>query len=217
MKYAAISMQLASKFTCKNIEKNFLELLDEAKSNLPEHGTGKDIFEKFVRPCVVTLKQIACLWAISSLYQDFEDKENVYCYIVKRQDYQHVQKGNSTLIMGHIEVKSIITNQKSNLVFALMQYADGDFHCSIKEYSDEEEYLNLKQNLTKVFVTNTITEIIRALDESFGKEYFTLKDIFIEERRKVLQLLLKDKMEKFAQTYQELYKEGKSSINQMQN
>lgn len=217
MKYAARAMQLAGKFTGKNLEKKFLELLDEAKSNIPEHGTGKDIFEKFVRPSIVTLKQVACLWAISSLYQDFEDKENVYCYIVTRKDYQHVQKGNSTLIMGNIEIKSIITNQKSNLVFALIQYADGDFHCSIKEYSDDEEYYNLKQNLTRVFVTNTITEIIRALDEAFGKEYFTLKDIFIEERRKVLQLLLKDKMAKFAQTYQELYKEGKNSIYQMQN
>lgn len=217
MKYAARAMQLATKFTGKNLENKFLELLSEAKSNLPEHGNGKDIFEKFVRPSIVTMKQIACLWAISSLYQDFEEKENVYCYIITRKDYQQVQKGNSTLIMGNIEVKSIITNQKSNLIFALMQYADGDFHCTIKEYSDDEEYLKLKQNLTRVFVTNTITEIIRSLDEYFGKEYFTLKDIFIEERRKVLQLLLKDKMAKFAQTYQELYKEGKGSIYQMQN
>ena len=64
---------------------------------------------------------------------------------------------------------------------------------------------------------NPITEIIRSIDESFGKEYFTLKDIFIEERRKILQLLLKGRMEKFAQTYQELYREGKGSIYQMQS
>jgi len=217
MKYAARAMQLASKFTGKNLEKKFLEILEEAKSNLPEYGTGRDIFEKFVRPSVVTMRQVACLWAISSLYQDFEDEENVYCYVVDRKDYQQVQHGNSTLVMGHIEIVSRITLQKSNLVFALVQYSDGDFHCAIKEYSDEEDYLNLKQNLTKVFVLNPITEIIRALDETFGKEYFTLKDIFIEERRKILQILLRGKMTKFAQTYQELYNEGKGSIQQMQN
>jgi hypothetical protein len=87
MKYAARAMQLASKFTNKNIENKFLEILDDAKSNIAEFGTGKDIFEKFVRPSVVTLKQIACLWAISSIYQDFEDEENIYCYLVDKKDY----------------------------------------------------------------------------------------------------------------------------------
>ena len=216
MKYAARAMQLATRFTGKNLEKKFLDILGEAKSNLPEHGTGKDIFEKFVRPSIVTLKQIACLWAISSLYQDFEDEENIYCYIVDRKDCQRINKGNSTLLLGHIEVMSRITLQRSNLMFVLMQYSDGDFHCSIKEYSDADEYQTMKQNLTKVFMLNPITEIIRSIDEYFGKEYFTLKDIFIEERRKILQLLLRGKMEKFAQTYQELYREGKSSIYQMQ-
>ena len=217
MKYAARAMQLASRFSGKNLEHKFLEILAEAKSNLPEFGTGKDVFEKFVRPSIVSMRQVACLWAISSLYQDFEDEENVYCYVVDRKDYQQIQHGTSTLVMGHIEIVSRITFQKSNLVFALVRYADGDFHCAIKEYSDEDDYLTLKQHLTKTFLLNPITEIIRALDEIFGKEYFTLKDIFIEERRKILQILLQGKMSKFAQTYQELYNEGKGSIQQMQN
>lgn len=217
MKYAARAMQLASSFTKKNIEKKFLEILSEAKSNIPEMGTGKDIFERFVKPSIVTLKQIASLWAISSLYQDFEDEENVYCYTVTRHDYQKVQKGNSSFVMGQIEIQSKITQQKSNLIFALLQYAGGDFHCALKEYSDENEYNRIKNELIKTFIQNPLTEIIRALDEYFGKEYFTLKDIFIEERRKILQILLKGKMNKFAKTYEEMYEEGKGSIYHMQN
>ena len=217
MKYAARAMQVAARFTNKNLEEKFLEILSEAKSNIPENGTGKDIFEKYVRPSVITLKQIASLWAITSLYQDIDDEENVYCYIVKREDYQKVQKGNSTLLLGHIEIQSRVTLQKSNLMFALMQYAGGDFHCAIKEYSDAESYTKLKQNLTTTFLLNPLTEIIRSLDESFGKEYFTLKDIFIEERRKILEILIQNKMRKYAQIYQEMYDEGKGSIYQMQN
>ena len=217
MKYAARAMQVAARFTNKNLEEKFLEILSEAKSNIPENGTGKDIFEKYVRPSVITLKQIASLWAITSLYQDIDDEENVYCYIVKREDYQKVQKGNSTLLLGHIEIQSRITLQKSNLMFALMQYAGGDFHCAIKEFSDAESYAKLKQNLTNTFLLNPLTEIIRSLDESFGKEYFTLKDIFIEERRKILEILIQNKMRKYAQIYQEMYDEGKGSIYQMQN
>ena len=216
MKYAARAMQLAAVFTKHDFETRFKEILADAKSNISEYGTGKDIFNNFVKPSIVTTKQVASLWAISSLYQDFEDEEDVYCYSVTRDDYQKVQKGNSNFVVGHIELRSRITLQKSNLMFALMQYSGGDFHCAIKEYSDDFEYNKMKNDLIKTFMLNPLTEIIRALDENFGKDYFTLKDIFIEERRKILQRLLKDKMEKFAQIYQDMYDEGKGSIYHMQ-
>lgn len=217
MKYAARALQLVAGFTSENFEAKFLEILSGAKSNIEEFGTGKDIYEKFVKPSVVTSKQIACLWAISSLYQDFEDEEDVYCYTVNRNDYKRVSKGNSNFIIGNIEIKSRVTLQKSNLVFALMQYAGGDFHCAIKEFSDTSEYQELKISLIKTFMLSPMTEIIRALDEKFGKEYFTLKDIFIEERKKILQILLKDTLTKFADNYREMYDQGKGSIYHMQN
>ncbi|MBO6088635.1 DUF3536 domain-containing protein [bacterium] len=216
MKYAARAMQLAAKFTDRNLEENFKNILAEAKSNISEFGTGRDIYDNFVKPSIVTYKQIAGLWALSSLYQDFDDEEDVYCYRIIRKGYKRVQKGSSKFAVGHIEIQSRITLQKSNLVFALMQYNDGDFHCAIKEYSDEAEFNNIKTNLVKSFMTCPVTEIIRSLDEIFGKEYFTLKDIFIEERRKILQILLKGKLEKFSQIYKDMYDEGKGSIYHLQ-
>lgn len=217
MKYAARAMQLASRFTRKDFEARFTEILSEAKSNISEYGTGKDIFNNFVKPSIVTPKQIASLWAISSLYEDFEEEENVYCYTIRCKDYQKVHKSNSNFIIGHIEIQSKITLQKCSLMFALMQYSGGDFHCAIKEYSDEAEFKTMKSELSKIFMLNPLTEIIRAIDEYFGKDYYTLKDIFIEERRKILQRLLKGKMQKFAQIYQDMYDEGKGSIYHMQN
>ncbi len=216
MKYAARAMQLAQNFSKKDLEKHFLEILDEAKSNFAEFGTGKDIFEKFVKPSIVTMKQIASLWAVSSLYRHYEEEEDIYCYKIKKHSYKKVQKGTSNFIIGHIEIQSKVTLNKSNLMFALVQYSGGDFHCTIKEFSDENEYTNIQKELFRIFMINPLTEIIRALDEYFGREYFTLKDIFIEERRKILQTMLQGKMQKFAQTYQEMYSEGKSSIYHMQ-
>lgn len=217
MKYAARAMQLAARFTNEDFETHFKDILSQAKSNIAEFGTGKDIYERFVKPSVVTAKQIACLWAISSLYQDFEDEEDVYCYTVKRHSYQKVQKESSNFLVGHIEISSKVTLQKADLMFALMQYAGGDFHCAIKEFSNDAEFNELQATLIKTFALNPITEIIRTLDEKFGKEYFTLKDIFIEERKKILQILLKDQLEKFGNTYKEMYDQGKGSIYHMQN
>ena len=217
MKYAARAMQLAENFTTKDLESKFLDILSNAQSNFKEYGNGKDIYERFVKPSVVTIKQIASLWAISSLYEDFDDEQDVYCYKINRKSYKKVQKGNMNFVIGHIEVLSKVTLKKSDLMFVLMQYQGGDFHCAIREFESETEYTKLQKELVRTFMLNPLTEIIRAIDEYFGAEYFTLKDIFIEERRKILEIMLKGRMDKFAQTYNELYNEGKDSIYQMQS
>ena len=68
------------------------------------------------------------------------------------------------------------------------------------------------------FSLDTLMPLVKSLGIAVkGKEYFTLKDIFIEERRKILQTMLKGKLKNFANTYESMYNEGKGSIYQMQN
>jgi len=214
MKYAARVIQLAKDFTDEDFETKYLEILSRAESNYKEIGNGRDIYERFVRPSVITEKQIVSLWAVSSLYQEVEDEEEVYCYIINKKAYKKVQKGDSHLIVGHVEIQSKVTLEKHDLMFALLQYTGGDFHCAIKEYSSD--YSTIQKELVRTYMVNPLTEIIRALDGYFGKEYFTLKDIFIEERRKILQILMKERLDEFAKTYEDIYNEGKGSVMHLQ-
>ncbi len=213
MKYAARVIQLLKDFSRKDFETPFLEILSEAKSNIPEFGNGKDIFERFVRPSIVTPKQIVCLWAVSSLYRDVDDEELIYSYKIKQNSYKKISKSDSQLVIGNIEVESQITLERKNMMFALLQFADGNFHCAISSYSDE--FMDVRKDLIQTYLSSPVTEILRAIDKHFGEEYFTLKDIFIEARQKLLKTLLKDKLASFANTYETLYNEGKGSIYQL--
>ena len=112
MKYAARAMQLAQEFGVYGLEEKFLEILENAQSNIPEFKNGRKIYEMFVRPCVVNVKQIASLWAYLSLFEDFDKETNLYCYNIKKLDYKKVARGNSQLIMGRIELQSKITLEK---------------------------------------------------------------------------------------------------------
>lgn len=212
MKYAARALQLTADFSNKDLESNFLKILEKAQSNIKEFGTGKDVYEKFVKPSIVTIKQMASLWALLSLYTEFDDTVNLYGYEITKHSYKKVTKGNTNLLIGRIEVKSKITLEKSDLMFALLQHSSADFHCAIKEYSNSNEFNQISKELIYAYSEETITEIIRQLDENFGRDYYTLKDIFIEERRKILNKLIKDKLGKFSDNYREVYRQGKSSI-----
>lgn len=217
MKYAARAMQLAASFTDEDFETNFVNILANAQSNIKEFGTGADIYNKFVKPSVVTIKQIASLWAIMSLYEEIEDETNLYCYNIKRLSYKTVSKGKNSLYIGRVEIKSQITLEKYDLIFSLLKYSGGDFHCAIKEYSTAEEFAEIQKNLTSTFVNYPLTEIIRSLDKNFGSEYYTLKDIFIEERRKILNVMIQGKTNKFSGLYKDIYEDGKASIFHFKN
>lgn len=215
MKYAARAIQLAQDFSSKDFETPFVDKLSEAKSNIESYGTGKDIYEKFVKPSVITIKQVVSHWAISSLFEDYPDDVDLYCYKITRKEFRKVEKGKTTLLTGVINIKSKITLEESDMMFALLQYSGGDFHCAIREYVGKASYAKIQSVLVDKYLNSTLTEVIRALDDSFGKEYYTIKDIFFEERRKILKLLLQDKLSEFSSTYQNLYDEGKSSIYEL--
>ena len=217
LKYAAFAMQLASDFTDENYEEQFLDILEDAQSNIPQMGNGRDVYNKFVKPCVVTLKQIASLWALKSIYEDFEEETTLYSYTVKQLDYKKVSKNTDNLVMGHLEIKSIVTNEKSDIVFALLQFSGGDFHCAIKKYNASMDFEKIKEDIIRAYMEEPITSVIRKLDEQFGISYFTLKDVFLEERRQILNILMKDTLNKFSNTYQEIYDENKGSIYHLQS
>ena len=50
MRFALRAMELTQPYHKKDIEGPILKILARAQSNIPEHGTGEDIFNKFVRP-----------------------------------------------------------------------------------------------------------------------------------------------------------------------
>lgn len=217
MKYAARAMQLAASFTEEDLETEFVKILSNAQSNIKEFGTGADIYKRFVKPSVVTIKQIASLWSIMSLYEEIEDETTLYCYDIKRVSYKTVSKGKNSLYIGRVQIKSQITLEKYDLIFALLKYSGGDFHCAIKEYSSAEEFSEIQKSLTSIFMNNPLTEIIRSIDENFGTEYYTLKDIFIEERRKILNIMIQGKTNKFSGLYKDIYEDGKASIFHFKN
>lgn len=217
MKYAARAMQLAKSFSDEDLEDQFVETLKEAKSNIPGYGNGKDIWNNYVKPSVINFKQLASVWAVTSIYRDYSKNTDLYCYKITKHHYKKISKGYTNLIVGHVEIKSKITLEKANMMFALLQYSGGDFHCAVRDYDGEESYMNIIKNILHAYQLYPPTETIRLLDEYFGKKYFTLKDTLIEERREILKALFKNETSKIQSLYKDVYEEGKGSVLHLKN
>jgi len=52
------------------------------EEQIPEHRDGAEVYRKFVQPAIVDLPTLAAHYAISSMFQSYPDKAEIYCYAV---------------------------------------------------------------------------------------------------------------------------------------
>ena len=57
IQYAGRALQLAGQLFAEDLATPFLELLAQARSNLPEQGDGRSIYERYVQPAMVDLQK----------------------------------------------------------------------------------------------------------------------------------------------------------------
>ena len=217
MKYAARAIQLAGAFSNANFEEKFLNILSKAKSNIEEYGNGKNIYERFVKPSVVCIEQIVCHWAISSLYSDLADLDEIYCYKIKKVNYKVVKNGHAELALGRIEVTSKITLEKWDMGFALLKTPDSEFYCAAKECKPDEDLSEGRKLIINTFMSNVMLETLKAFEEQYSAKFYRLKDVLIDKRKTMLDNVLKSRLTRVANTYEELFEELKVPVAHLAN
>ena len=217
MKYAARAIQLAGAFSNANFEEKFLNILSKAKSNIEEYGNGKNIYERFVKPSVVCIEQIVCHWAISSLYSDLADLDEIYCYKIKKVNYKVVKNGHAELALGRIEVTSKITLEKWDMGFALLKTPDSEFYCAAKECKPDEDLSEGRKLIINTFMSNVMLETLKAFEEQYSAKFYRLKDVLIDKRKTILDNVLKSRLTRVANTYEEVFEELKVPVAHLAN
>src|SRR4029077_6179733 len=85
-----------------SLESGFLRRLSAAKSNLPEFGDGTQIYDKWVRPAMASLQDVAAHYAISSMFEVEGHDVPIYCYKAEREEFQRLQRPHSRAVVGRV-------------------------------------------------------------------------------------------------------------------
>jgi alpha-amylase/alpha-mannosidase (GH57 family) len=204
IQYACRAVQLSREVLGNHVEPAFLEALALAKSNIPEHQDGANIYRKFASPAAVDLEKLAAHYAISSLFKDYEDHAGIYCYSVDRLDHHPMEAGRTKLEVGRARVTSEITHESQEFLFGVLHFDDHNLSCGIRPYQDEQSYQNLVQEITCAFSKADIPEMLRVMDRDLGSAY-SLKSLFRDDQRSILQQILKPSLEEAESAYRQIY------------
>jgi alpha-amylase/alpha-mannosidase (GH57 family) len=204
IQYAARALQLATELGAENFEPRFLEILEKAKSNIPEHQNGRVVYEKFVKPAIMTRETVAAHYAISSLFESYPDEAKIFAYLVRQEDRQLWTKGNSRLAVGRIKVTFDVTRNSDVLTYGALYMGGHNLNCGVQYFQSQDAYNQLIADVHAAFEGADLAETIRALDRHFGEAHYSLKNLFRDEQYKVLNQILAATREDIYNSYKSL-------------
>ncbi len=190
IQYAARALQLAHDLGAENLEPRFLETLEKAKSNIPEHQNGRVVFEKFVKPAIMTRETVAAHYAISSLFASYPEEARIYAYTIRAEDRQLWTKGNSRLAVGRIQVVFDVTRSFDVVTYGVLYMGGHHSSCGVRLHDSVQAYSNLVAEVHATFEAADLVETIRALDRHYGETHYSIKNLFRDEQFKVLNQIL---------------------------
>ncbi len=205
IQHAARAIQLAEELFGDSVEPHFLEILERAKSNIPQHGDGRRIYKKFVKPAMVDLTKVAAHYAISSLFEEYGEQAKIYCYNIDLQDYRSSEAGRAKLAVGWCKVASEVTQESSTLSFGVLHFGDHNLNAGVREYRGGKAYQLMVQEVTQAFSKAEFPEVIRQLDKHFGTSTYSLRYLFRDEQRKILDRLLESTLAEVEAAYRQVY------------
>ena len=203
--YAGRVVQIAEELFGNSTEENFLERLGAAKSNLPEHGNGRLLYEKWVKPAIVDLQKVAAHYAISSLFEDYGEISKIYCYDIEAQDNQKGDCGKTRIVVGRAKVTSQITNESLIVSFGVLHFGDHNVSAGVREYRGEEAYNDMLNEMINTCSTGDFPATIRLLDKHFNTSTYSLKSLFKDEQQKVLARVLESTLAEVESAYRQVY------------
>ncbi len=210
IQYAGRAMQLAERYCTQGIENLFLERLALAESNLPEQGNGAEIYVKFVNSAMIDLIKVGAHYAVSFVFEEYGEETDIFSYRAFREDFQILHSGQMRLAVGKIFIRSLITRKSDRINFCNLYFGGHTLNCGVCSYLGEEAYLTMKQEVVSAFNEGDYAAIIRLIDTHFGTHTFSLKNLFRDEQRHVLRLIIAGTLQEFEDKFITLYENSKS-------
>jgi alpha-amylase/alpha-mannosidase (GH57 family) len=205
IQYAARTAQLYEDIFDESLEPAFLERLAFARSNISEHKDGRVVYEKFVKPAMIDWQKVAAHYALRSLFEPYPEHERIYCYSVGLIDLVTEDNGHTRLTVGRAQITSEITLESEILSFGAIYMGEHTMNAGVRVYRGEDNYSALKHELSDAFGRAEFPDVIRILDRHFGDSTYSLRSIFHDDQRRILNRIMKSTVAETEAVYRQVY------------
>lgn len=221
MMYAARVMQLAKELFDVSLEGHYIEILEAAPSNIPEFKNGARVFNIFVKPSVVDFPKISAQNTIRELFLGGTKNKSIpsqqpNCSFKTAPEMQEkYDDGKFRLIVNRAKISSQTTLDEATFSCAAIWLGDHNVTCGARSDMHKKAFTSMRDNLVECFNKGQINEIIVWLSKYFGQNNYSLKDLFRDDQRYVLDYIVADGQKKAKDLYDIIYHDNSAMLRFM--
>ncbi|MEA2632253.1 MAG: hypothetical protein QOE66_2472, partial [Chloroflexota bacterium] len=216
LQYAARAIHLAKHFG-RECEKRFVQTLKTAPSNVPRFKTGRGVWEQLVHPAVIDLDRVLAHYAISLIFPDRESDRTRghYSFDLDVLSKEVHSRGSTHLAVGRLRVRSRQTWEAAETYFAVIHYGGLDFFTVLRRDYSAKEYDHLRRQLVEAYRTGSMADITTLLTREFVGTVHRLDDLFVDEQRRIIGIVLHDRIEDYRRTFERLFAQDEDLLNRL--
>ncbi len=220
--YAGRVLHLASKLfgdEVRQIGQDFTAMLGHARSNVVSQGDGAQIYHRLVEGLRVNLEQVAAHYAISSVFSTYGTRTKLFCYTIRRLQHRVVTSGRARLLIGRASIRSNLTEERETIAFAVLHFGDQNITAAVKPYGDDppQEVVAAHEAFVKeakaAVVRADFPAVIRAFDQYFPGPAYSIRSLFRDEQRRIVDLILKSTLSEVEATLASIYENQASLLH----
>ncbi|HDZ62808.1 MAG TPA: DUF3536 domain-containing protein, partial [Nitrospirae bacterium] len=152
-------------------------------------------------------------YSISSIFEEFPEDIKIYCYSEKSKVYNKIEAGKLRLATGMSDITSDITWDKKAVVFAVLHLGDHNINAGVKNFTTDEDFLSMQEEMKDPFDKGDIPGVIRLMDKHFDGKIYSLRHLFKDERKKIMDQILQLTYEDIETSYRQIYENNYSILN----
>jgi alpha-amylase/alpha-mannosidase (GH57 family) len=212
--YASRAVGLAQRFG-RNFEKPLVQALRAAPSNLPRFQNGKGVWEQLVRPAAVEIDRVMAHSAISLIYPPREPNGRLNAFDVEVTDHEVRGRGSSRVAVGRLKVRSRRTWDEASSAFVVIHYGGLDFHTVLRPSSALKEFAELRRRLLEAYQKGSLADVTALVTREFEGHVHRLDDLFADEQRRIIDIVLHDRVEDYERTFERLARQDEDVLHRL--
>jgi hypothetical protein len=154
---------------------------------------------------MVDLPGVGAHYAITSLFDGFGEQNTIYCYDVDMLDSHVQQSGRAGVAVGRARIMSHITREQMPISFGVLHFGDHNLSAGVRRFRSENEYHEMAQAVSEAFGRADLPEALRVLDRHFEGTAYSLKSLFRDEQRRIVNRILQATLSEAEASYRQIY------------
>ena len=213
------------------LEKQFLDILETAKSNIPDLATGAEVYRRYVTGMKIGLEAVGAHYAISSIFRSYPEDGQLFCFDLHRDSHEVFTSGRGRVALGRALIRSRITEEAETICFAVLHLGDQNLSAAVKRYNpadpkEIEAFANFSTEIGTSMRRANLPEVIRLIDRFFsprraddpestpsGTTGYSLTSLFADEQHRILKTILNQTLSEMEDSLRKIYEDHASLMH----